>query len=72
MMRCYDIGRRGSNGPEVYAKRMASYVKDVAYIRAMTLREYGRAPGVERIGEMIDWHERQREKFAKRHGGRIA
>ena len=50
---------------------MAGYVKDAAYIRAMTLREYMNAPSIERIKAMQAEHAAQSERFAKRHGGRI-
>lgn len=59
-------------GPDALAKRMASYIRDPQRIRALVLREYGRAPGAARIPEMIADHERLRERFAKRNGGRIA
>lgn len=69
VMNFYDLKRRDS--PDGFAYRMAGYVKDAEYIREMTLREYTRAPGVERIKEMQADHAAQIERFAKRHGGRI-
>lgn len=67
----YDMRRRGDGGAYKYAWRMAGYVKDAAYIQAMTLREYRNAPSIERIKAMQAEHAAQSERFAKRHGGRI-
>lgn len=40
-------------GPETYAARLARYIRDPSTIRARTINEYGRAPSIERIQEMV-------------------
>jgi chromosomal replication initiator protein len=43
-----------ADGHAAYARRLAGYMNDAGYIRALTIREYGIAPGVHRIQEWID------------------
>ena len=49
------------DGPVTLAWRMAAYSKDASWIRAMVLRDYGRAPSAARIREMIEY---RRDKAA--------
>ena len=51
----------GNDGPVTLAWRMASYSKDASWIRAMVLRDYGRAPSAARIREMVEY---RRDKAA--------
>ena len=43
--------------PESLAWRMTEHNKDARWIRAMVLREYGRAPSVARIREAIEYRQ---------------
>jgi hypothetical protein len=56
-----------ADGPQGFASRLAGYIKDAPYIRAMAIREFGehRAPSIETIRAMQAEHARQREVFAK-------
>lgn len=40
-------------GPEAYAARLARYIREPSTIRARTINEYGRAPSIERIQELV-------------------
>jgi chromosomal replication initiator protein len=40
-------------GPTAYAARLARYIRDASTIRARTMNEYGRAPSIEQIRDMI-------------------
>ena len=54
-----------ADSPRGLAWRMSSYQKDPTYIRAMVMRDYGRSPTVNAIGDMIAAHKRNREMFSR-------
>lgn len=59
------------DGPLSLAWRMAAYSKDAGWIRAMVLRDYGRAPSTARIQEMIEYREWQNQPLTYKVAGNV-
>ena len=57
------------DGPLSLAWRISAYSKDSGWIRAMVLRDYGRAPSAARIREMIEYRKQYRDPLTYAVGG---
>lgn len=57
--------RFNADGPAAYAYRISSYIKCPRQVKAMTTREYGRAPELGSIEAMQAEHQRRKDAFAK-------